>query len=49
MLPFFDGQAKTLNVVVPNLPKGKHQFRISVSAGWYPAFLNSDRYEIVII
>ena len=47
--PFFDGKTKTINVVVPNLPKGKHQFRISVSAAWYPAFLNSDRYEIIII
>jgi hypothetical protein len=46
---FFDGQTKMLNIVIPDLPKGKHQFRISISAGWYPAFLNSDRYEIVII
>ncbi len=45
---FFDGQTKMLNVAIPDLPKGEHQFRISVSAGWYPAFLNSDRYEIIV-
>lgn len=45
---FFDGHSKTLRIVIPELQKGKHQFRLSVSAGWYPAFLNSGRIGLIV-
>jgi hypothetical protein len=44
----FDGLSKTLLIPIPNLAQGKHQFRLSVSAGWNPAFLNSARYELIV-